>query len=139
MLTNVGSTLLRQNRALEAEPLVREALAIYGAHYPQDHPGATGCRNILARILIAQARDPAATPEQHAALLCDAEELALAATAAVEAGPAQPSLTGSVLQTCVQLYEAWHALAPEAGHDADAARCRGRFSAWRAATQPAPP
>jgi hypothetical protein len=49
------------------------------------------------------------------------------------------TLVHSVLQGCVELYEAWHDLAPGQGYDQRAAHWREKLQAWQASTRPATP
>jgi tetratricopeptide (TPR) repeat protein len=137
MLVNLAGSLAMQKRWSEAEPVVREALAIYDTSALSGIQPAATARNTLVRILIALARDESASPQQRAAWLEEAEPLALSAARSVESAAANITFVHSVLQSCVVLYEARQALAPDQGHEETAQFWREKLGAWQATTRPA--
>jgi len=120
-ISNLALTLARLGRGAEALALADESIAggmsVFG-------PGSFAIGNFLAkRGLALQAlgrfEDAADTMlEAHAILVAAIGE--------------EHEQTHRVVGYLAELYDAWHAAAPDAGHDADAA-------SWRAPGRPAPP
>lgn len=115
---------IEQGELAAAETLARKALASIDRTQSRD---AAFMKSLLGEAL-----------RQRGALV-EAESLLLAAYAELRdrLGPAFQREAGAVAAHLVGLYEAWHAAAPDQGHDAQAAKWRGELEAWQASTRPA--
>jgi tetratricopeptide (TPR) repeat protein len=109
-----------------AEPLFREALAICERRLPASHINTFTVRSYLGQTLLKLHR------------WAEAEAELTQAWGVLEQNPRSPAKQKQAVLTCFcELYDAWHAAEPDAGHDAQAAEWRAKLAEWQATTQPA--
>jgi serine/threonine protein kinase/tetratricopeptide (TPR) repeat protein len=120
--------------AAEAEPILRECLAIRQQALPDGHPQQWlrfSTMSLLGGALAGQGKFAEAEP-----LLLDGYN-GMKDHAAVPLPTAQRDYKREALERIVKLYDAWHAAEPDQGCDARAAEWRARLEEWRVSTQPA--
>ena len=130
------SRLLRKSGELEeAERLAAEAVERGRGLWPNEHPPSeTSFMVDHARALTALKRfEPAETE------LLDALAMFENPVAPIVSRPWFEQISSELSEGFAELYEAWHAAEPDAGHDARAAEVRARFEKARAAQAPLEP
>ena len=115
-LIEYGMALLKNDQAKDAEPVLRECLAIREDVLKQGDWRIANARSNLGESLVKQARLTEAEP-----LLIDS------ANSLMENDKARYDRTNEAIQRVVDLYEAWHAAAPDQGYDAKADEWRAKL------------
>ncbi len=125
-INNMGTLLRDLGRHAEAEELGAEAVQRARTALPAGHWHIAGVLFQHGWTLALMGRFAEAEAE-----LLEAHETFVAAL-----GPEDGRTIGGV-KALIDLYDAWHAADPGAGHDAQAAEWRVKLEQWRATTQPA--
>jgi non-specific serine/threonine protein kinase/serine/threonine-protein kinase len=113
-LNNLGVCLIKLDRSADALPIFQEALDMFQELLPADHPNTLYPQMEIAKIFISCGR------------LAEAEPLLLDAAGQCKRSVAcRQAHWKSVIKQSIRLYEAWHEVEPDAGHDQDAAEWRG--------------
>ena len=124
----LGKNLVQQEKFDEAEPLLRECLAIRQKALPPDHWRIYSAMSILGECLTGLGQWAEAEP-----LLLDGYQ-GLHENSDAIPGQYRDVRLREALERIVNLYEARHAAEPDAGHDAAVAEWRARLEA--ASSQP---
>ncbi|MFU8828675.1 MAG: tetratricopeptide repeat protein, partial [Phycisphaerales bacterium] len=123
-INNMGSLLNAQGKLAEADPYSREALDGFRRVLGNEHPNTLLSMYNLGKTLVAlQKWDEA----QALCLECHERN-------EKRYGPDHKETTNAI-NLLVELYDAWHAVEPDAGHDATAAEWRAKLPP---PAQPAP-
>jgi tetratricopeptide (TPR) repeat protein len=123
----MGEEQATQGDVAGAEESYRAALHIRSGKLPAGHEKLAASQLAVARILITRGR------------FAEAEHLLLDAyKSQTGPQPASSDSVGKLLQGLGDLHEAWHAVAPEEGHDARAREWRAKRAEWELSTQPSP-
>ncbi len=124
-LAGLGAVLLDLQKYVEAEPLLRECLAIRKEKLP-DHWLRFNALSLLGGALARQGKFE------------EAEPLLLGGYARMRDDPAANNdRRREALERIVELYDARHEAQPAEGYDAKTAEWRATLEVWRASTQPA--
>ncbi len=123
---NMGALLRGLGQYAEAEELGAEAVRRARSALPAGHWHTAAFLFDHGRTLAAMAR----FAEAEAQML-EAHERLVAAFGGGHEG------TVAVVKALIDLYDAWHAAEPDAGHDAQAAEWRAKLEAWQATAHPA--
>ncbi len=115
-LNNLASCLRSLGRSTEALPYYERALEMHQRVLPPGHPHTLYPQIGMAKTLTALERYSEAEP-----LLLDAAEQCEQSEAS------RRMHWQSVVKAMVELYDAWHAAEPDAGHDAKAAEWRSKL------------
>ena len=116
----LGMILIDKAEHNEAETLLRECLSIRKEALPEDHWRNASAKSVLGASLAGQG------------MLAEAEPMLLEGYAGLKDNPSASDIRKrEALERIVELYDAWQAAEPDAGHDAKAAE-------WRAKLPPEP-
>ncbi|MCH7701451.1 MAG: WD40 repeat domain-containing protein, partial [Planctomycetes bacterium] len=143
-LFKYGKALLENDRAKDAEPLLRESLSILEKRLNSEDPHATRwraldhwqtkrTRGVLGECLTKQGADPSLALGARIEKLREAETILIElANAVLDDDSASKDDKTEAIQRVVDLYEAWHAAEPddEGDHGRDARATKA--AEWRA-------
>jgi tetratricopeptide (TPR) repeat protein len=128
-LNNLARLLLSRGAAAEAAEHYREGIAIW------DRTGMSPQHEKMIAMRVGLGRSLTAVRELDESR----RQLEIAEAAVTGGALASNRIRQSLLEGWVELYQALHAIQPDAGHDARADESAERLRAWRATTQPAAP
>jgi hypothetical protein len=144
-------TIRTPEAAAHAEPFLRECVDLRRQLFPDGHPQTWlrfNAMSMLGEALVQQAVDVALSLDARLQRLHEAEPLLLDGYDAMKDDPAVPppqQIGGAdrkreALERIVRLYESWHVVEPDAGHDTQADRLRAELKQLEpVASQRAPP
>jgi len=135
-----AEALAAGDRALleRTEQALRDCIEIRQAVLPDGHPQVWqryNAMSMLGEVLVRQAADPTLELAARTVKLREAEPLLLDAWKRLKEDPNVPlaAATGgtsrrqAALERIVKLYDAWHAVEPDVGHDANATKWRAEL------------
>jgi tetratricopeptide (TPR) repeat protein len=137
----LGANLIELGEYSRAEAALRECAEIRGRLFPEGDPGRWRyfyAVSLLGGALTGQAADEGTTLETRLEKLREAEPLLVSSCEWLRDDPRVPlpplmvqrrDVKKDSFQRVIDLYEAWHALEPEKGHDQAAARWRAEAAA----------
>jgi tetratricopeptide (TPR) repeat protein/predicted Ser/Thr protein kinase len=126
VMINVASCLRGLGRQDAALPRYEAALRIRRKVFPPEHYMVRASEIAMGAVLTDLQR------------FAEAEDYLLACQTALSKTNYAPAIIRSrAMERLIDLYDAWHAAAPDAGYDVKAEEWRAAFTAWQTTTRPA--
>jgi tetratricopeptide (TPR) repeat protein len=136
----LGLVLILQNtteKAAEAEPLLRQCLAIRTAILPESDWRLARVRSLLGGALVVQGRALLASDHAGAmAKLTEAQPLLVEGYERMNPPPELTSFKTETLRRVVELFEVLNIAEPDQGHDAAGAQWKAKLDTLRQGSKP---